>query len=143
MPTYWISIMGLVTALTTGAANAAEKAADPHAGHQMPATDSSKVDHAAMGHGAPVAVDGPWSYKGRDNPKPHKDGRWEMVPVPEYGHMFISTQGLSRELTCAALDNPGVMVDRATRQRCGLPADAAAAAKDRAAPVVDHSKMKH
>jgi hypothetical protein len=60
-------------------------------------------------------------YKGRDNPKPYKQGRWEMVPVPGYGHMFISTQGLSRELTCAALDNPGVMVDRATHKACGLP----------------------
>jgi hypothetical protein len=28
---------------------------------------------------------------------------------------------LSRELTCAALDNPGVMVDRATHKACGLP----------------------
>jgi hypothetical protein len=83
--------------------------------------DHSKMDHAAMGHGAPAASEGPWSYKGRNNPVPHKSGRWEMVPVPGYGHMFISTQGLSQELRCAALANPGVMVDRVTRKACGLP----------------------
>jgi hypothetical protein len=104
---------------------------------------AAEVDHAAMGHGAPVVDHGPWSYKGRDNPKPHKTGRWDMVPVPEYGHMFISAQGLSKELRCAALDNPGVMVDRATRQACGLPPAAAAPAKQGATPAVDHSKMKH
>lgn len=84
--------------------------------------DHSKMDHAAMGHGAPAEDDGPWSYKGRKNPEPTKTGRWEMVPVPGYGHMFVTTQGLNRDLACAALDNPGVMVDRATRSACGLPA---------------------
>ncbi len=141
----WIPMITLVAALASGVAKAAEKAADAHAGHQMPAMDHSQMDHAAMGHAAPTMTDGPWSYQGRDNPKPHKTGRWEMVPVPGYGHMFISAQGLSRELTCAALDNPGVMVDRATRQACGLPPGATAAPvpTEGAAPVVDHSKMKH
>jgi hypothetical protein len=82
--------------------------------------DHSKMDHAAMGHAAPAVSDGPWSYKSRKNPEPIRTGRWEMVPVPDYGHMFISTKGLSRELACAALDTPGVMVDRATRKACGL-----------------------
>jgi hypothetical protein len=109
--------------------------------------DHSKMDHAAMGHGTAPVQDGPWSYKGRNNPAPYKSGRWEMVPVPEYGHMFISTQGLSKELACAALDNPGVMVDRATRARCGIAERPKAATKaspaESGAPAVDHSKMKH
>ena len=83
--------------------------------------DHSAMDHAAMGHAAPTSAGGPWSYKHRKNPAPHKQGRWEMVPVPQYGHMFISTQGLSAELRCAALANSGVMVDRATRKSCGMP----------------------
>ncbi len=99
--------------LAAGAVAAADKESDPHAGHMM--------DHAAMGHGTAPPADGPWSYKNRSNPAPHRSGRWEMVPVPGYGHMFISTQGVSRELACAALDNPGVMVDRATRKACALP----------------------
>lgn len=142
MRAYLIATIALVAAFSGAVARAAEKAADPQAGHRMPAMDHSQMDHAAMGHAAAAVSDGPWSYKGRDNPKPHKTGRWEMVPVPGYGHMFITTQGLSRELTCAALDNPGVMVDRATREACGLPAGAVPA-KDSGAPVVDHSKMKH
>ncbi len=83
--------------------------------------DHSKMDHAAMGHDMPTVTTGPWSYKDRKNPEPYKTGRWEMVPVPGFGHMFLSTQGLSRDLKCAALDNPGVMVDRATRKVCGMP----------------------
>lgn len=103
--------------------------------------DHSKMDHAAMGHTAPAVQDGPWSYTSRKNPAPYKSGRWEMVPVPGYGHMFISTKGLSKELECAALANPGVMVDRATRARCGIAERPKAVAP--AAPAVDHSKMKH
>lgn len=106
------SLMMLMTgALATGAW-AAEM--------DHPKMDHSKMDHAAMGHGVPAVTDGPWSYRGRDNPPPYKTGRWEMVPVPQYGHMHLSTRGLSRELVCAALANPGVMVDRATRRDCGL-----------------------
>ena len=85
------------------------------------AANAAEVDHAAMGHGAPAVKEGPWSYKGRDNHTPTTSGRWEMVPVPGYGHMFLSAQGLSKDLRCAALANPGVMVDRATRKACGLP----------------------
>lgn len=105
-----------------------------------------KVDHAAMGHGSAPVQDGPWSYKGRNNPAPYQSGRWEMVPVPEYGHMFISTKGLSPALACAALDNPGVMVDRATRARCGIaerPKATPPQAQPGGAPAVDQSKMKH
>lgn len=98
--------------------------------------DHSKMDHAAMGHGMPAVVDGPWSYRGRDNPPPYKTGRWEMVPVPKYGHMHLSTRGLSRELVCAALDNPGIMADRATRRDCGL-AETPPVAVDK--KPVDHS----
>lgn len=110
------------------------------------AVGAAEVDHAAMGHGTAPVQDGPWSYTSRKNPAPYKSGRWEMVPVPGYGHMFISTKGLSRDLECAALANPGVMVDRATRARCGIagqPKAATPAAVQPGAPVVDHSKMKH
>lgn len=107
------TLLSIIGMLAAGAVSAAEKSDDPHAGHMM--------DHAAMGHGTAAPADGPWSYKGRNSPAPYRSGRWEMVPVPGYGHMFIGTQGVSRELACAALDNPGVMVDRATRKACGLP----------------------
>jgi hypothetical protein len=102
--------------------------------------DHSKVDHAAMGHGVP-ATDGPWSYKNRQNPEPHKQGRWEMVPVPEYGHMFLSVEGLSSELRCAALQNPGVMVDRASRKACGLPELPQSMAKSPTREAVDHKAL--
>ena len=72
----------------------------------------------------------PWSYAGRVNPEVSSK-RWEMVPVPGYGHMFISTQNVSPELVCAALNTPGVMLDRATQKRCDIarvPADAPASA---------------
>lgn len=81
----------------------------------------------ASGHGghdaAPQATAGSWSYHDRNNPRPQaaKD-RWEMVPVPGYGHLYVSGKELSAELRCAAVrDNPRVMVDRATRKACGMP----------------------
>lgn len=77
---------------------------DEHAGHAMPSVVSSDT----------------WSYIGRDNPKPSTDARWEMWPVPEYGHMFINAQGQDTNLRCRALAAPGLMVDRATREACGL-----------------------
>ena len=101
------------------------------------------VDHAAMGHAGP-AVDGPWSYKNRKTPEPFKQGRWEMVPVPEYGHMFLTTEKLSAELRCAAVrDNSGVMVDRATRKRCGMPELPASVANAQPGKPVDHAAMGH
>lgn len=108
------------------------------------AVDHSKMDHAAMGHGGPPPADGPWSYKSRKNPAPHKHGRWDMVPVPGYGHMFINVGKLSPELRCAALrDNPGVMVDRATRKACGVSEAAAPAARPAMPEAVDHKAMGH
>ncbi|MDQ2695032.1 MAG: hypothetical protein M3Z21_06570 [Pseudomonadota bacterium] len=88
------------------------------------AEDHSQMDHAAMGHGGhqmgPRVTTGPWSYHGRDLPKPYRDNRWEMVPVPGYGHMYVHTGKLSRELHCQAImDNPRFMVDRKTRSDCG------------------------
>jgi len=89
-----------------------------HAGHQMP-MDQDAGDHA--GHVmAPPATTGPWSYHGRDNPKPYRNNRWEMIPVPGYGHMYLSAQDISQELRCAAiLNNPRFMVDHQTRTACG------------------------
>ena len=77
-----------------------------------------------MGHGGhqmgPRVTTGPWSYHGRDNPKPYRDNRWEMVPVPGYGHMYVHTGKLSKELHCQAImNNPRFMVDRKTRIACG------------------------
>lgn len=89
-------------------------AASGHEGHGMTMTD----EHA--GHRMPATTTGTWSYIGRDNPKPTTESRWEMLPVPEYGHMFISAQNHDPTLRCRALAAPGVMVDRATREACGL-----------------------
>jgi hypothetical protein len=142
-----LTAMTAVLLASAGSGMAAEVDHSAAQGSASAATDrmsvAAKMDHAAMGHGAAATDDGPWSYKSRKNPEPTKTGRWEMVPVPGYGHMFISTQGLSKDLACAALDNPGVMVDRATRKACALPPGAAVPATNGAAPVVDHSKMKH
>jgi mono/diheme cytochrome c family protein len=90
---------------------------------------AAQHDHAASpgaGHAGhameTTAADGPWSYMSRTNPQPFEDRRWEMVPVPGYGHMYVNSINLSGELICEALrDNPGVMVDRATRKTCGMP----------------------
>lgn len=92
--------------------------------------------HGHGGHAMPVGpVTGSWAYTGRDNPQPHRENRWEMVPVPGYGHMFIAAGHLPEPLRCAALDNPGIMVDRATRKACGLPESPAAKADRPAAPA--------
>lgn len=82
---------------------------------------SSGADHA--GHKMETAVtDGSWSYTSRTNPKPFTEKRWEMVPVPEYGHLYVNTGKLSQDHVCGALrDNPRIMVDRATRKTCGMP----------------------
>ena len=96
------------------AAPAATPAASGHAGHDMPMSD----EHA--GHSMPATTSGSWSYIGRDNPKPTTESRWEMLPVPEYGHMFISAEGHDPALRCRALAAPSVMVDRATRAACEL-----------------------
>lgn len=86
-----------------------DQAASPgagHAGHEM----------------GPAVMDGSWSYLGRDNPKPFKDKRWEMIPVPGYDFLYLNTQEFSSDLVCEALrDNPRIMVDRATRKTCGMP----------------------
>ncbi|OGI63175.1 MAG: hypothetical protein A2W18_06410 [Candidatus Muproteobacteria bacterium RBG_16_60_9] len=119
--------LGFFMALLAIGATAAEKA----------------VDHAAMGHTGAV-VDGPWSYKNRNNPQPYKQGRWEMVPVPQYGHMFLNTEKLDGELRCAAVrDNPGVMVDRATRKACGMPELPPSVANPPAGKRADHAAMGH
>ena len=83
-----------------------------------------------------------WAYPSREQPPPYPAAqRWEMVLVPEYGHMFVSTQGLSEELVCAALANPAVAVDRATAARCKLPAATIPAASPASAPThADHNK---
>lgn len=104
--------------------------------------DHSKMDHAAMGHGPPAAADGPWAYTSRKNPAPYTTNRWEMVPVPQYGHMFVSTERLSPELRCAALrENPGVMVDRATRKRCGMPEQPSSSSASTEQAEMDHKVM--
>jgi hypothetical protein len=78
----------------------------------MNGASSPEVDHA--GHAMDPATDGPWSDLGRNNPKTFQDKRWEMIAVPGYGHMYLNTENLSRDLICEALrDNPAIMADRA------------------------------
>ena len=128
---------GLGIFLSMGILSSALAAEPPmdHSIHQGGSTPAAPVvkpgapgDHAT--HNAAPAPDAgaAWAYAGRTNP-PVSSERWEMVPVPGYGHMFISTQNVSPELVCAALNTPGVMLDRATQERCGItrvPADAPA-----------------
>lgn len=98
---------------------------DEHAGHQAPAPDP----HA--GHLMAPDQDGPWSYKGRDNPKPYTQGRWEMVPSSKNGAQFIAADSLSAKERCTLLrDNDYMAVDRATRAACGQ--ESAAPARGRA-----------
>lgn len=128
---------GLSIFLSMGILNSALAAEPPmdHSTHQGGSTPTAPVvkpsapgDHATH-NAAPVPDTGAaWAYSGRANP-PLSSERWEMVPVPGYGHMFISTQNLSSALVCAALNTPGIMLDRATQERCGImrvPADAPA-----------------
>jgi hypothetical protein len=92
-----------------------------HSGHAMP--DGTETTEGARHDRGPPVIMGPWSYHGRKLAEPHKTGdRWEMIPVPGYGHMYLNADQVSAELKCAALrDNPGIMVDRATRRACGMP----------------------
>ncbi len=95
-------------------ASVAAAQSDEHAGHDMAAADP----HA--GHRMAPVEDGPWSYKGRDNPKPYTQGRWEMVPSSKNGAQFIAADGLPAQERCALLrDNDYMAVDRATRAACG------------------------
>ena len=113
---------------------AATYAAEPEQDHSMhgdhaPPTQTSsddmgKMDREHMHHqAAATPPNASWAYSGREL-APQATERWEMIPVPGYGHMFVSAQNMSPELVCAALDNPGIMVDHATRQRCNLAAPA-------------------
>jgi hypothetical protein len=105
---------------------------DEHAGHNMHVADP----HA--GHMMAPAQDGPWSYKGRDNPKPYTQGRWEMVPSSKNGAQFIAADALSEQARCAALrDHDYVAVDRATRAACNQPSAPPARRPAPATPSVD------
>lgn len=88
---------------------------DEHAGHAMP--PAAADPHA--GHMMAPSQDGPWSYMGRENPKPYTQERWEMVPSSKNGAQFIAADALSPQARCAALRDHGYMaVDRATRAAC-------------------------
>jgi mono/diheme cytochrome c family protein len=101
-----------------------EQAAHAVAPDQKGGMRDAHAGHAPAETGKP----GEWSYLGRQNPKSFAERRWEMVPVPGYGHMYLNTGNLSPDLICAALrDNPAVMADRATRTKCGMPETPAAA----------------
>ena len=96
-----------------------------HAGHEDPVEHDDHDDHAHHAHEHDPPEDGPWSYSERDNPEPWpREQHWTMVPVPQFGHMYVSAENLDPDLVCAAiLDNPRFMVDRATRERCDGEAD--------------------
>lgn len=130
-----ITALLLLTALGTASCAAGRAEQKPDHGkmdHGMPGMQTETQDqkqrapapeagHTGHTMGA-AATDGPWSYMGRTNPKPFREKRWEMVPVPGYGHLYLNSGKLSQELICEAFrDNPRVMVDRATRKACGMP----------------------
>ncbi len=94
-------------------------------GHVMSEGASGAGDTQA-GHGGhvmkPAATTGSWAYASRRNPAPLGDGRWGMVPAGGLGG-WASSAGLDATGRCAALlDDPTVMVDRATRTGCESPA---------------------
>lgn len=83
-----------------------------HEGHNMATT-------AAKAAGPDAA---PWSYQGRNNPAPYTKDRWEMLPQPGNGMMFVTPEKLSTAERCRILGtNDSIMVDKATRNACGLP----------------------
>ncbi len=122
-----IAPWGLFICGWLGLAPLATAQSDEHAGHMM---------------AAPVQ-DGPWSYKGRDNPKPYTQGRWEMVPSSKNGAQFIAADGLSTQECCALLrDNDYMAVDRATRAACGR-APSPAPAPATTSPADPHAGHQH
>lgn len=115
-------ILGAMGWLLTTPTYAAE--ATSHEGH-----NTAPSATAATGSDA-----APWSYKGRNNPAPYTKDRWEMLPQPGNGMMFVTPEKFSAAERCRILGTrPGIMVDRATRSACGLPAQEAS--KARAAPA--------
>jgi mono/diheme cytochrome c family protein len=115
------TVFSMVSCATGKSGRTGDQAATKHDMHQPPAAAQHEHDHAGHKMG-PAVIDGSWSYLGRTNPKPFTDKRWEMVPVPGYGHMYVNSGNLSRELICESLqDNPSIMVDRVTRKDCGMP----------------------
>ncbi len=126
------TVFSLVSCATGKSGRTGDQAATQHDMHQPPAAAQHEHDHAGHKMG-PAVMDGSWSYLGRTNPKPFTDKRWEMVPVPGYGHMYVNSGNLSRELICESLqDNPSIMVDRATRKDCSMPEIPPVAAAGRA-----------
>ena len=111
--------------------------ADPHAGH---ATGAAQGD------------DGPWSYKGRKNPAPYTENRWEMVPAEGNTATYVNADKLDKDARCAALKRQSVQaLDRATRAECGIGQDSRAAESqgkvsataDMNMAGMDHGSMQH
>ena len=104
---------------------------DPHAGHG--------------GENAAATDNGPWSYKGRKNPEPYTQNRWEMVPAEGNSATYIAADKLSKAQRCAALKRQTVQaLDRATRKECGIALDARAResqGKEPAMAGMNHSAM--
>lgn len=119
------TVIILCAGLSSGGSIAAAEEAGQHHHHGMNASSqpapSEAIDSAASKHeDSPQVVHGPWSYLSRDNPKPHEESRWEMLPVPEFPARYEAASTLSVEVSCQRLlGNPRIMVDRATRARCG------------------------
>lgn len=84
--------------------------------------------HGHDGHGGHHAdnADGAWSYLERDNPEPYRaEERYQMVPVPGFGHMYVTAERVDKDTRCEALlEASHVMVDRETREACGETASA-------------------
>ena len=108
-------ILGSMGWLLANAAHAAE--ATGHEGHNMATTTTTAAE-------GPDAAS--WSYKGRNNPAPYTKDRWEMLPQPGNGMMFVTQEKLSAAERCRILGTGrSIMVDKATRSACGLPVPAA------------------
>lgn len=121
------TVIILCAGLSSGGSIMAAEEAGQHPHHGMDASSqpasSEAIDSAAskQDDSSPV-VHGPWSYLSRDNPKPHEESRWEMLPVPESPAQYEAASTLSVEVSCQRLlGNPRIMVDRATRARCSEP----------------------
>ncbi|MEK7323442.1 MAG: hypothetical protein AABZ84_10225 [Pseudomonadota bacterium] len=124
-----LTVIILCGGLWSGGFSVAAEEAAQHSHHGMNAPAPLPAPNQAMDASAvkrsepPSAAHGPWSYLSRDNPAPHAESRWEMLPVDEAPARYEAAGALSAEASCQRLlGNPRIMVDRATRTRCGEPA---------------------
>lgn len=117
----------------------------PRTPQAAPANSPAADAHA--GHGNAPVDDGPWSYKGRKNPAPYTENRWEMVPGEGNSATYVDAATLDKDARCAALKRQTVQaLDRATRAECGIGDDPRAEEVQGKAPAMagtDHGSVQH